>query len=296
LVPVGFIFAEYLGELGTLRGGGRAGNPYQLSAAMNVYVRVLGTTVACLMLLAVGARAAGSVSGERDRQTLDALLTSPLEISAILYAKWIGNILTVRKAWLWLGAIYLLGLATGGLHPFALPLLLAAWFVFAAVVSAMGIWFSIVSRTTLRATIWTLFTTGGAALGHWLLWMCCAPIFIYAGNSDGAYLRWVLSFQVGMTPPAVLGYAFSFSIEDFSGQYSQSREMGEALGFGILGLIIWAIIAAVIWAAASSRFATITGRLGLARAQLPRNSMPPLDARPESPAGAKLDVRDSTVG
>ena len=63
--------------------------------------------VACLMLLSVAVRAAGSVSGERDRQTLDSLLTSPLEVTEILWGKWVGAILSPRWIWCWLGLIWL---------------------------------------------------------------------------------------------------------------------------------------------------------------------------------------------
>ena len=251
---------------------------------MNGWVRILGTTVACLMLLAVAARAAGSVSSERDRQTLDALLTSPLETHGMLAAKWLGNILSVRKGWLWLGAIYGLGLVTGGLSVLAVPLLIAAWLVYAAVVSAIGLWFSIWSRTTLRATVWTLFASAGAAVGHWLLWMCFAPILIALGP-DPPFLQWVLKFQVGMTPPAVLGYSFSFYDAELYGRNSALRELGEFIGFAVLGLIVWGVIAGIIYASSSYRFSELTGRLGFVPARLPiRSGQPATDNSKEEAA------------
>src|SRR5262249_26224938 len=141
-----------------------------LARDINMWVRFLGTMVACLLLLAVAARAASSVSNERDRQTLGGLLTRPPETKTILLAKWLGSITSVRRGWLWLGAIYGVGLVTRGLEPIALVLLLLAWLVYAGVVSIMGLWFSIVCRTTLRATILTLISAVAAGVGHWLLW------------------------------------------------------------------------------------------------------------------------------
>src|SRR5205823_10268489 len=76
---------------------------FGLNEQMNLWVRPVGTIVACLLLLGVAVRAAASVGGERDRQTLDSLLTSPLEAGSILYGKWIGSIVSVRWGWLWLG-------------------------------------------------------------------------------------------------------------------------------------------------------------------------------------------------
>jgi ABC-type transport system involved in multi-copper enzyme maturation permease subunit len=275
-IPVVFIFADYVDQIGrpTLSQGWnyRYGNSTWLAESMNYWVRVLGTIVACLMLLAVAARAASSLSSERDRQTLDGLLTSPLDGNAILFAKWIGNILSVRWAWLWLGCVYGLGLLTGGLHPLAVPFLLAAWAVYAAVLSCIGLWFSLVSRTTLRATMWTFLSTAGAGVGHWLLWMCCLPFF-FASTHDPEVLKWILHFQVGFTPPIALGYALSFAQE---GQGSFSAFMDwETIGFSQLGLIAWLVIAGGLWAATSQRFRVFAGRGPLIRPRSPAEKSAP---------------------
>ena len=267
-VPVGFIFAELLGEFGSGRTVSGASFWDGLASGMNVWVRVLGSLVACLLLLGVAARAASSVSNERDRQTLDGLLTSPLEGNAILFGKWLGSILSVRWGWLWLGAIYGLGLLTGGLELGGLLAILIAWFIYAGVVSAIGLWFSIVSRTTLRATVLTLLSTVGAGVGHWLLWVCCAPLLF--GGHDGELVRWLLSFQLGMTPPATLGYAFAFSAHDWDAATGMAKEMKEAIGFAVLGLIIWLLITGTLWAACCQRFRVVTGR----EAPVPPRSRP----------------------
>ena len=122
---------------------------------MNVWVRVLGSLVACLLLLGVAARAASSVSNERDRQTLDGLLTSPLEGNAILFGKWLGSILSVRWGWLWLGAIYGLGLLTGGLELGALLAILIAWFIYAGVSGLDALAFFLVAGACVFAALRT---------------------------------------------------------------------------------------------------------------------------------------------
>src|SRR5207253_7702589 len=58
----------------------------RVEEAVNQWVRSVGTVVASLVLLGIGIRAAGAVSGERDRQTLDSLLTSPVTTKEILFA------------------------------------------------------------------------------------------------------------------------------------------------------------------------------------------------------------------
>jgi ABC-type transport system involved in multi-copper enzyme maturation permease subunit len=261
-IPVVFIFDEFLNRL---RGPARPfyGTPWQmLNRAMNVWVRVLGSMVACLTLLAIAARASSSISNERDRQTFDALLTTPLDSNSILFAKWIGNILSARWAWVWLGAIYALGLCTGGLHPLALPLLLGAWLIYAFVVSGIGLWFSMVSRTTLRATLWTLLSTVGAGVGHWLIWMCCLPLMVI--HRDPAALEWLSKFQLGFTPPLCLGYAFSFSFRDLADQPFNPVHRNwayEAILFGLLGVFTWIILGAALALVSSRRFRALTGRM-----------------------------------
>src|SRR5262249_15127893 len=127
-----------------------------LGESMNVWVRIAGTAVAFILLLAVAVRAATSITNERDRQTWESLLTSPLDSNSILFAKWLGSLLTVRWGWLWLGLIWFLGIITTGLHVLALPLVLGAWFVYAAFLAALGMWYSTTCRTSLQSTISTL--------------------------------------------------------------------------------------------------------------------------------------------
>src|SRR5439155_1104685 len=83
--------------------------------------------IACFMMLHVALHAAGSVSSERERQTMDSLLATPLRNRSILCAKWLGSICGPRRSWLFLGGIWAVGLFTGGLHPLAIPCVVMAW-------------------------------------------------------------------------------------------------------------------------------------------------------------------------
>src|SRR5207244_638086 len=128
------------------------------------------TMAACLMLLGVAIRASSSIGIERDKQTYDALLTSPLDSNAILGAKWLGSILSIRLGWLWIGLVWALGVLTGGLHILALPLVVVAWVVYASVYAMIGLWFSMTCTTTARATIWTMAWGVILGGGHMLMW------------------------------------------------------------------------------------------------------------------------------
>src|SRR5262249_11105257 len=71
----------------------------EVSQAINIWVRMVGSLVACLTLLGVAVRASGSISGERDRQTWDSLLTTPLDSADLLRGKWLGSFCSVRWGW-----------------------------------------------------------------------------------------------------------------------------------------------------------------------------------------------------
>lgn len=271
-LPVGFILADIFSQ--AVHGGRWSINYNQLADEMNIWVRILGTVVACLLLLAVASRASSCVSIERDRQTLDALLTTPLELESILFAKWIGNIVSVRWGWLWLLLVYGIGILTGGLSPMALPLLLLAWFIYAAVLSSLGMWFSIVSRTTLRSTIATFLTTAAAGVGHWFVWFCFLPLLIMLEREPEA-MRWLRSFQVGFTPPLAFGLTLPLSQEQSMELIADFGEPWEAIGFTLLGLFCWAAIAVGFWIASVRRFMASTGR----------GPVQPMPAIPLEPAG-----------
>jgi ABC-type transport system involved in multi-copper enzyme maturation permease subunit len=266
-VPVFFIFDEV----------SRSYSWQQLHDAMNAWVRGLGSLVACLLLLAVATRASSSIGNERDRQTWDALLITPLESNTMLFAKWIGNVLSVRWGWVWLGAIYGLTLLTGGLHPLALVLLVGAWFVYAFMVSGIGLWFSMVSRTTLRATLSTLVCTVGAGVGHWLLWMCCIPAFLVGGPTPNIF-EGIWKFQMGFTPPLALGYCFSFSWMHFSPSFGwRNNGAQEAILYGVLGTVCWMVLGLFLAGINGNRFRVFARRV-------PLKQRPAPDAQPRKPS------------
>jgi ABC-type transport system involved in multi-copper enzyme maturation permease subunit len=293
VLPTGFIVAEFFRELDQPQGGGPWGyyyDPYRrLAENMNVYqVRIFGTVVACLLLLAVAVRAAGSITGERDRQTFDALLTSPLDSNKILFGKWLGSILSVRWALLWLGLIWGLGLVTRGLHPLAIPVLMAAWLVYAAFLATLGMWFSIVSRTSLRAILYTIASALGAAFGHWIMWACCLPLMMYS-DGNGREFEWLAKLQAGLTPPIALGF-LAFYGPEFEGGGRAQNDVLQVMAFCFVGIVFWAGATAFLWWATSERFRRVTGRAGWPRperAAFPQRRPAPRVERDGQPLSAQ---------
>src|SRR5205085_7765 len=192
-----------------------------------------------------------------DRDTLDALLTSPLQSHDILFAKWLGSLLSVRWVWLWLGTIWLIGMITRAMHPLVVPLYSIAWLVYASCLAGIGLWFSTLCRTSLRATMYTLATTALLGGGHYLLYMCCMPLG--ALRSLGYELSSILS---ALTPANVL-YKLT----------ANPREIGDD-AFDLwtiaayFGLFLWALLALALWTITRSRFRKITARMPYRRPDL----------------------------
>jgi ABC-type transport system involved in multi-copper enzyme maturation permease subunit len=258
----------------------------ELGQAMNIWVRGAGTIVGILLLLAVAVRAATTITNERDRQTMDSLLTTPLDSTTILFAKWLGSILAVRWGWLWLGLIWGIGLVTTGLNVLALPLVVAAWVVYAAFLSNLGLWFSAVCKTSLRATIWTIMSALIFFGGHWLCWLCCIPFFI-AGGGPGRGFENVFQFQsFGLTPP--VGFAWlAFQGQEFRDAFGR-EEPYKYTAFALFGLVIWGAAALGLWGATCARFRAITGRMPIRRRMAPplRGQSPP-----GAPASSAVSIR-----
>jgi ABC-type transport system involved in multi-copper enzyme maturation permease subunit len=227
--------------------------------SVNAWVRVVGTLVACLTLLGVAVRAASSVSGERDRATFDSLLTAPVESSDLLFAKWLGSILSVRWAWLWLCLVWVLGSATGGLYGPTVPWLVLAWAVYAGFLAVLGLWFSMTCRTTLRATVGTLLTAAVLGVGHWYLWLVfCMPLRLREET-----FAWLVRFQMyGLTPPLALAWLAFRGDAVESGVIGTSGEdpIG-ALVCLVGGLVMWTAAGYFLWRRAVRRFRVLTGRV-----------------------------------
>lgn len=234
----------------------------ELGQSMNIWVRIAGTAVAIILLLAVAVRAATTVSGERDRQTMDSLLTTTLDSTTILFGKLLGSVMSVRWGWLWLALIWGLGLVTTGLNVLALPLVVMGWIVFAVFVANLGLWFSASCRTSLRASIWTIMTTLLCFGGHWLCWLCCIPFFI-TGGGPGKVFEDIAQFQLfGLTPPVSLGM---LAFQGFEFHETPREEPFKFLAFSLFGLVFWAAAALGLWAATCARFRTISGRAPIPR-------------------------------
>jgi ABC-type transport system involved in multi-copper enzyme maturation permease subunit len=249
LLPLCFAYVEYSSS--------RYASPEyfgeRLARDFNVWARFDGTILACLALVGVGLRAAYSIRVEREKETFDTLLTTPLTNVDILWGKWLGAVLSARWALVWLAVVWGLALLFGGVHPFALPLMLFAWLAFAAGAASVGLWFSVICRSSLRAAVCTMLSGAALWFGHWLIWMVCGPLMLgFRGPSEG--IQYVFMFQAGLTPPASLAI-LGFHSHDF-----RQSDFGTAVNFCGVGAVMWALIAFGFAAATAARFRRVFGR------------------------------------
>ncbi len=211
-----------------------------LGLAINDWVRQVGIAVACLTILGAAVRAASSVSGEHEQQTLDSLLASPLRISSILLAKWVSSIWSVRVGVLWLCLVWTIGIVMGGLNLVTLPWLVLCWFVYAVFFSALGLWFSVRTNKTLTATVWTLVCTVVLSVGQVFPWLLIGMPGMYASTG----LRTIANFQTfGMSPPLAIGWLSFRGIE-----LSFFTARWDSNPFEILLSIMWALIVWIVGA------------------------------------------------
>lgn len=226
---------------------------------MNEYIRTVSTLVASLLFLAAAIRGAGSVRGEKDKQTFDSLMTSPLSVREILWGKWWGCMLGNRMGLIWLGMVWGIGLLSGGLHPWAVPLLVAALAVFLSGFAWIGIWCSINCSTTLRATTWAL--AGGILFGGGylaILSLCC---FCIAPRAGGDGMEVIVKMVVSFSPPVTMSYLpFSeFNREQLS--YISGRNDSWAI-YALIGWKAWVLLSFVLSSICILQFRRDNNRTG----------------------------------
>ena len=222
---------------------------------MNGWVRTVGAVVSCLALLAVGIRAAGCVRGERDKQTMDSLLTTPLSASAILWGMWWGCVRGVRRAWAWLGSIWLLGLLTGGLSFLAVPLLVGLLATYAAVFAWVGIWFSLTCRTTLRATVATILTSLVIGGGYFVPFgLCCVLPLEALADTRPHDMRALLYFMMGLSPPVNMVWTPFRTLDDEEWSGRRYSDDVPYAPFVVLGWVVWVGLAFLMAMRSVQRF------------------------------------------
>jgi len=219
-----------------------------------LWTQVVGTTTLSVTLLGIALRAAGALSSERERQTLDSLLTTDLTNREILGAKWLASFWSARVGGGVLGAIVTAGVLTGGVFPPAVVLLAATCAASGAFAANLGLYCSLVCRTSLRATVVTVVVFFGVTVGHWLVYLCTSTLLYQRG--DAALLRMLSDFHTyGLTSPLTFA-ALTISFRDVTaGEWREG--MSQQLYAALMGVVFYAALAGLLWWRLCRRFARL---------------------------------------
>ncbi len=198
-------------------------------------------------------RAAGSVSLERDRQTLDSLLTLPTRREAVLGAKWLGSVLRGRNMGYCLAIVATLELVNGTLHPLALPLVAAAAACQVGFWASLGLWLSVACPTTLRARVTAAVLL--LAFGVSLIYRTGDDLLynrnLYPRSALRAESLPTAVAEVGVNPLRALWFlVFGWAEPDPVG----ARLFGVRLLAAAGGTLAFAVCAGLLWVDACRRF------------------------------------------
>jgi ABC-type transport system involved in multi-copper enzyme maturation permease subunit len=165
-------------------------------AAINPFLRVFLSGSTVLVALGVGARAAAAVARERQKQTLDGLLTLPVSRAELLRAKWLAQVVWARYAVIGMAVTAVVAALFGGVHPAGLVLGLLQTAAFLACAVTAGLWLSVRCRTVTRATVYFMLWM----LGTWVGPVVLAPVVgvLVGGTGDAGEVVLSLSPPVGV--------------------------------------------------------------------------------------------------
>ncbi len=138
--------------------------------------------IACCGGLAISARAAASITGERERQCWDSLISTPVEARDVVWAKILGSLYSARWLVALVAVMWGLGVLVDGTLWLPALISLATLLVVLLFGCALGVFYSAGGSSSLRAmgnTLGTLVFVGGGYL------FCCIPLMMGSSSRDG---------------------------------------------------------------------------------------------------------------
>jgi len=156
---------------------------------INNTVRYLTAVIYGAAGLLVAGSAATMISAERERDTWDGLIGTPLEPKEIILQKMFGSIYQARWLLIPLAILWTSGLITGGLSPWAALLVTIELAILLIFASAVGLWSSLLAKGTSKASSWAggilflanvagpLFAALIESESIWY-WMLCSPALV----------------------------------------------------------------------------------------------------------------------
>ena len=220
------------------------------------YATVMCTFLGCCGLLLLTARAASSISSEKERDTWDSLIGTPLEAGQIVKAKILGSLWSLRGLAPFLAVVWLPALTLRPTFVIGIAFSLLDLLILAAFSATLGVYCSLRSKTSLRAMAAAL----GIALvvgGGYML--CCCPMMAlgsHGGGDEGIMLGFAPCMPFLLCFPEVASMILEPAYRG-----GPEREFGFAMAAYLIGTIGYAVAASMIAAAAVDQFDEKSGRI-----------------------------------
>jgi hypothetical protein len=229
---------------------------------LNHVVRQIGAVLYLFVLAVVAATAAISVTGERERGTWSSLAATLVSGSEVVRAKAAGAVWAARAWSMPLLVLWVLGLATGAVHPVGVLAAAIAILIFARFAAALGVFYSMISRSSERALLATFLTLlAGNVVA--LLFVPLDLIGPLAGSRQAVYLACLtpLVEWVALVSPVEIhswleGRVWEGRLQLPAGLWSANIALGPGLVATYLAsLVLHAAAAAALLRAAAWSFA-----------------------------------------
>jgi ABC-type transport system involved in multi-copper enzyme maturation permease subunit len=224
---------------------------------LNEWLHAVIPLYVSLWLLAAAGASASGITVERERDTWDSLISTPLTGWEIIRGKLVGAVWGLRGFGGLISLFWLLGLAAGAVHPLGLLLSLLVVGLLTWFVTALGTYASLTARTTSRALTITIATLLFLNVGY--LGVLYPMIMVFSEPSEWRYPG------VGVTPVLASGSLLSY--RQAASIVGTAQDPGQLDGldyrgvlYGVMVLIGYAIAAAMLIRWSIRRFAALVDR------------------------------------
>jgi ABC-type transport system involved in multi-copper enzyme maturation permease subunit len=235
LMPLIQVFFLVLGGFGTIMFvlGALFSGRVWIKDQLHDIVRAVAVGSLLTAIVGTVLQATASVGRERDRRTLDALLTLPDGREEVLRTKWLASVICGRWLLPGLGVVLVLGVIGGGVHPFAVPLFAVAGAIHVAFAASLGIFLSVAIPNSERAGFVAVFTLFAAFV---------VPLAFCPGG-------------LGFVPPVAWVFLLPRSSLSDSGSTLFAGTGSPIFPLAVLlGLVMYACLAGALWLLAVRRF------------------------------------------
>lgn len=231
LVALGFLALSNLEYSGSM--------DFELLTAIFLILSFMQLALICIIIPVL---TAGSIAGERERQTLDLLLTAPVKSSSIIFGKLLASMCNIILFVISSLPAMALAFLYGGIQWKFLFVFLAAIMVTAFFCGAIGVWCAAIFKKTILSIILTLVMEMVFFLG---------TIAVVAGIYGGKYSMAINVMNAsGNMPPIRMGWipailylnpAIGF-VDAILHTYTGISFVQEYLGSGAIGTVSTGLI------------------------------------------------------